>query len=233
MRTLPDTPNVQIELRRTSESWQSAIKDPFRRYLAALRCGSLYADGVSRQQIKEWEESIKYRPQIDRAKADWKERIDHIQSIKRRKLRRGDKSPEPVPTDSDANTLAFNAKILPNLKEGILSGTLYTEATLATMNLPGWADTIARYARGVDDPKHQAKVRAFLVELGKAVDSGPLHCRLCPAIPAAARSASRDVLVLLLDLFRRFSAARRSLPRQHRWPYCKFPWCCFGVYEHR
>ena len=172
LATLPDTPNVQIELRRTSESCQSASKDPFQRYLAALRCGSLYADGVSLQQIKEWEEGTKYRPQIDCAKADWKERIDHIQSIRPQNLRRGDKPPELVPTDGDANTLAFNAKILPNLEKDVLSGTLHTEATLAAMNLPSWADAIAQYARAADDPKHGTRVRAFFVELGKAVDSG-------------------------------------------------------------
>jgi hypothetical protein len=132
----------------------------------------LHADGVPINRIKAWEADPKYRTLIDRARAEWKQRLDRIQSIKPRKLKRGDSPPISLPRDDDPNTLAFSAKILPNIEKDIKSGSAYTEATLAAMNLPGWAETIARYARAAHDNRHREKVKRFFVELGKALDSG-------------------------------------------------------------
>ena len=146
-----------------------ADNELFQRFLKRVRTGHLHADGVPTDRIKAWEVDPKYRTLIDLARAEWKQRLDRVRRIKPRKLARGD---SPLPRDDDPNTVAFNAKILPNIEKDIKSGSAYTEATLAAMNLPGWADTIARYAQAAQDNRHRENVKKFFVELGKAIATG-------------------------------------------------------------
>jgi len=173
LETLPETENVEIELnRKPVESVQPKNSDPFEPYLAALKHGHLWADGVAMEQIKKWEADPKYRPLIDQAKAEWKQRLNRIHNIKPLKPKRNDKLPPADPSDEDPSTLAFNAKILPSLETDRKTGSVYTEATLAATNLPGWADGIASLARAAHDQRHRQIVRKFFIELGKALKSG-------------------------------------------------------------
>jgi len=95
-------------------------------------------------------------------------------SLKKKQSALDDQLPGPsklCPADDDPNTILFNSKILPNIRKDAASRSLYSESTLAAMNLSGWADMIARYARAADNPKHKAKAKAFFIELGKALQS--------------------------------------------------------------
>ena len=174
LATLPGPPNVEVEPKGSNRTELVSPNDsnPFQRYLAALKRGHLWAQDVAVEQIQKWEADPKHRKLIDQAKAEWKQRLDRIHNIKPLRLRRGHKLPTPIPCDEDPSTLAFNAKILPNIKKDIETGSLYTEATLAAMNLPGLANTIASYARAGHDCKRGSIVKKFFVELGKALDSG-------------------------------------------------------------
>jgi hypothetical protein len=166
-------------VKRSSTGRDSALDGQhFETYLAALRKGSLFAPGLSIEQIKGWERDNSRKKLIDRAKAEWKERSDRINAsvTATAKLIKEGKYKLPRPSkacsaDDDPNTIVFNSKILPNIEKDAASGSLFTEATLAAMNLSGWADAIARYARAADNSKHKAKVKAFFIELGKALQS--------------------------------------------------------------
>jgi hypothetical protein len=151
---------------------QPADDELFLRYLAWVRRGHLHADGVPMERIKAWEADPRYRSWIDGARTEWKQRLDRIQKIKPLRLGQGHKLPPNPCDEDDPSTLAFNAKILPNIEKDIETGSVYTEATLAAMNLPGWADAIARYARAAHDGKRGPLVKKFFVELGKALASG-------------------------------------------------------------
>jgi hypothetical protein len=68
----------------------------------------------------------------------------------------------------DPDSIIFESKIVPRIEADVCipestTGHFYSEATLAAINLPDWADTLARYAR--------ANLKAFFVELGKAVST--------------------------------------------------------------
>ena len=75
---------------------------------------------------------------------------------------------EVLEQNPDPDSIIFESKIVPKIETDVLisesaPGHFYSEATLAAINLPGWADTLWRYAT--------ADLKAFFIELGKALST--------------------------------------------------------------
>ncbi len=138
----------------------------FKSYLSAIgQRGDLRIEGVSSERLKRWMANENRRKRILDAREAYLAR-------------------QPQPTDAvtpslaveeaileenlDPHSIIFESKIVPRieadiLKHGSAPGHFYWEATLAAINLPGWVDRIARYAR--------ADLKAFFIELGNALSA--------------------------------------------------------------
>jgi len=145
---------------------RAAQTTTFKSYLSAIRQrGDLRIEGVSSERLKRWMANENRRKRILDAREAYLAR-------------------QPQPTDAvtpslaveeaileenlDPHSIIFESKIVPRieadiLKHGSAPGHFYWEATLAAINLPGWVDRIARYAR--------ADLKAFFIELGNALSA--------------------------------------------------------------
>jgi hypothetical protein len=175
----------------------AATESKFRRFLSRYRSTGIIDDEIPASTLEKWWNEPSKQKRIIAAYADClkqnrsqgtraqnKEDLTLELNQLRKEVLRDKRIPElpPMPnwlaeakahepSETSPDTLAFNAKILPGLESDSETGIYYTAATLAAMNLPGWADELARVARAATDERHREKAKKFLIELGKALAS--------------------------------------------------------------
>ena len=136
----------------------------FKRYISRIEQGGfLQIEGVSPVRLARWIANEDKREKILRAREGFLANQPQLTFNPPSKVEKAVLEQNP-----DPDSIIFESKIVPRIEKDVLTpesapGHFYSEATLAAINLPGWADTLWRYA--------SADLKAFFIELGKALST--------------------------------------------------------------